>query len=209
MAFASLLTQETVQLTLLELPILLFSFQPISPLTEKTEERGSANITYTKINTRPPILEYRELCQHIFFIETLEACLRKWRKKETYCIKIKYSTSEISDRLIVSPSDKYSSAVSGNMKRLNADILQDKGFLLSVAAASGSVASSSAGLIMEQIYFDSGSNVPWSINSLSLFSVLPSKRYCTGRHKEPLDASLFSGAVWLCDYHNGEKGRRS
>lgn len=67
MAFASLLTQETVQLTLLELPILLFSFQPISPLTEKTEERGSANITYTKINTRPPILEYRELCQHIFY----------------------------------------------------------------------------------------------------------------------------------------------
>lgn len=131
-----------------------------------------------------------------------------WRKKETCGIKIKYSTSEISDRLIVSPSDKYSSAVSSNMKRLNTDILQDKGFLLSVAAASGSVASSSAGLIMEQIYFDSGSNVPWSINSLSFFSVLPSKRYRTGRHKEPLDASLFSGAVWLCDYHNGEKGRR-
>lgn len=43
-------------------------------------------------------------------------------------------------------------------------------FLSSVllSAASGSAASSSAGLIMKQIYFVSASNVPWSINPVSL-----------------------------------------
>lgn len=62
--------------------------------------------------------------------------------------------------MILSASDKLSSAAGCNIERLNADMLYNERILLSIAKAAGSVASSSAGLIMKQIYFDYGSNVP-------------------------------------------------
>lgn len=62
------------------------------------------------------------------------------------------------------------------------------------SAASGSAASSSAGPIMKQIYFDSASNVPWSINPVSpLLSCQAGA--LTGRHKAPLALVIFEGSL--------------
>lgn len=91
----------------------------------------------------------------------------------------------------IHPPDKYSPAFLSSMWGLNNYALWHKGYLLFavLAEASGSVISLSSGLLMEQISFDSGSKVPWSANSFPS-SVLPRNGCCSGRHKEPLDASL-------------------